>query len=394
MAGRAEILSPQPFSYPGSLKGLRIGLAKDAAFSFTYEVSLDEYYDNIGLILSFTDSTGTVVAQGINMTSATASGTIDTGLRPSTQYIVEAYYPGTAGNITSASATVTTGALTADLITSASATSITYSASLNAYEDGMGASVVLKDSGGSVVDSAEITVNPYSGEFTGLSPNSEYTVNVYCTTYSADPLGTAVQMTNDISGEFTISNVTPRSADFEFVLDAYDSTEMKVIVFQTAGTNVYEQEITAQTTTGTATGLIGEQTYTIQAVRTSTGDVLGSSTFTTEAGFSAEVSTFTTPYTIGAEVTIHGYNDSASISIALYDSQDTHISSFEQSAETDTFIFDSLDYGAQYRLDIVDADAGEVLYSGEVWTATVTGEIDVYRTVGGILGYTVVYNAF
>lgn len=40
VAGRAEILSPQPFSYPGSLKGLRVGLAKDAAFSFTYEANL------------------------------------------------------------------------------------------------------------------------------------------------------------------------------------------------------------------------------------------------------------------------------------------------------------------------------------------------------------------
>ena len=40
VAGRAEILSPQPFSYPESLKGLRVGLAKDAAFSFTYEANL------------------------------------------------------------------------------------------------------------------------------------------------------------------------------------------------------------------------------------------------------------------------------------------------------------------------------------------------------------------
>ena len=40
VAGRAERLSPQPFSYPESLKGMRIGLAKDAAFSFTYEANL------------------------------------------------------------------------------------------------------------------------------------------------------------------------------------------------------------------------------------------------------------------------------------------------------------------------------------------------------------------
>ena len=37
---RAERLSPQPFRYPESLKGKRVGLAKDAAFSFTYEANL------------------------------------------------------------------------------------------------------------------------------------------------------------------------------------------------------------------------------------------------------------------------------------------------------------------------------------------------------------------
>jgi cobyrinic acid a,c-diamide synthase len=40
VADRAERLSPQPFRYPESLKGKRIGLAKDAAFSFTYEANL------------------------------------------------------------------------------------------------------------------------------------------------------------------------------------------------------------------------------------------------------------------------------------------------------------------------------------------------------------------
>jgi cobyrinic acid a,c-diamide synthase len=40
VAERAERLSPQPFRYPESLKGKRIGLAKDAAFSFTYEANL------------------------------------------------------------------------------------------------------------------------------------------------------------------------------------------------------------------------------------------------------------------------------------------------------------------------------------------------------------------
>jgi len=40
VAGKAGVLSPEPFSYPESLKGLRIGLARDAAFSFTYEANL------------------------------------------------------------------------------------------------------------------------------------------------------------------------------------------------------------------------------------------------------------------------------------------------------------------------------------------------------------------
>ena len=40
VADRAERLSPKPFRYPESLKGKRIGLAKDAAFSFTYEANL------------------------------------------------------------------------------------------------------------------------------------------------------------------------------------------------------------------------------------------------------------------------------------------------------------------------------------------------------------------
>ena len=40
VAGRAGDLSPMPFHYPESLKGLRVGLAKDAAFSFTYEANL------------------------------------------------------------------------------------------------------------------------------------------------------------------------------------------------------------------------------------------------------------------------------------------------------------------------------------------------------------------
>ena len=40
VAGRAEALSPRPFEYPQTLKGLRVGLAKDAAFSFTYEANL------------------------------------------------------------------------------------------------------------------------------------------------------------------------------------------------------------------------------------------------------------------------------------------------------------------------------------------------------------------
>lgn len=40
VADRAERLSPQPFRYPESLKGKRVGMAKDAAFSFTYETNL------------------------------------------------------------------------------------------------------------------------------------------------------------------------------------------------------------------------------------------------------------------------------------------------------------------------------------------------------------------
>ena len=40
VAKRAEALSPAPFDYPGSLRGKRVGLAKDAAFSFTYEANL------------------------------------------------------------------------------------------------------------------------------------------------------------------------------------------------------------------------------------------------------------------------------------------------------------------------------------------------------------------
>ena len=40
VAGRAGELSPVPFIYPECLRGKRIGLAKDAAFSFTYEANL------------------------------------------------------------------------------------------------------------------------------------------------------------------------------------------------------------------------------------------------------------------------------------------------------------------------------------------------------------------
>ena len=40
VAGRAGTLSPPPFAYPERLKGMRVGLAKDAAFSFTYEANL------------------------------------------------------------------------------------------------------------------------------------------------------------------------------------------------------------------------------------------------------------------------------------------------------------------------------------------------------------------
>ena len=40
VAVRAGALRPVPFNYPESLKGLRIGLAKDAAFSFTYGANL------------------------------------------------------------------------------------------------------------------------------------------------------------------------------------------------------------------------------------------------------------------------------------------------------------------------------------------------------------------
>ena len=40
VANQAGALSPKPFDYPESLKGLRVGLAKDAAFSFTYEANL------------------------------------------------------------------------------------------------------------------------------------------------------------------------------------------------------------------------------------------------------------------------------------------------------------------------------------------------------------------
>ena len=40
VAGRAQALSPKPFHYPESLKGRRVGMAKDAAFSFTYEANL------------------------------------------------------------------------------------------------------------------------------------------------------------------------------------------------------------------------------------------------------------------------------------------------------------------------------------------------------------------
>lgn len=40
VARRAGTLSPPPFAYPESMKGMRVGLAKDAAFSFTYEANL------------------------------------------------------------------------------------------------------------------------------------------------------------------------------------------------------------------------------------------------------------------------------------------------------------------------------------------------------------------
>lgn len=40
VAGRAGTLSPPPFAYPERLKGMRVGLANDAAFSFTYEANL------------------------------------------------------------------------------------------------------------------------------------------------------------------------------------------------------------------------------------------------------------------------------------------------------------------------------------------------------------------
>ena len=40
VAGRADALSPVPFEYPQTLRGMRIGLAKDAAFSFTYAANL------------------------------------------------------------------------------------------------------------------------------------------------------------------------------------------------------------------------------------------------------------------------------------------------------------------------------------------------------------------
>ena len=40
LARRAEPVSAPPLAYPRSLAGLRIGLAKDAAFSFTYEANL------------------------------------------------------------------------------------------------------------------------------------------------------------------------------------------------------------------------------------------------------------------------------------------------------------------------------------------------------------------
>ena len=40
VAGRAEALSPVPFEYPQTLRGMRIGMAKDAAFSFTYAANL------------------------------------------------------------------------------------------------------------------------------------------------------------------------------------------------------------------------------------------------------------------------------------------------------------------------------------------------------------------
>ena len=40
VASRAEALSPVPFEYPQTLRGMRIGMAKDAAFSFTYAANL------------------------------------------------------------------------------------------------------------------------------------------------------------------------------------------------------------------------------------------------------------------------------------------------------------------------------------------------------------------
>lgn len=66
VAGRAGELSPRPFDYPESLKGLRVGLAKDAAFSFTYEANLIALRRMGAELVPFTPLSDTALPEGLD----------------------------------------------------------------------------------------------------------------------------------------------------------------------------------------------------------------------------------------------------------------------------------------------------------------------------------------
>jgi len=66
VAGRAGELSPVPFHCPESLKGLRIGLAKDAAFSFTYEANLIALRRMGAELVPFTPLSDTALPEGLD----------------------------------------------------------------------------------------------------------------------------------------------------------------------------------------------------------------------------------------------------------------------------------------------------------------------------------------